>query len=98
MLYGVMAPAFFTVKAYSIRKYPEYKAWDLGIDALIFEYLCYCLMYLVQVLHVGFILEDFAWGQLVGLIYLYGKLSLTLAFAEGPGGPVNTLTSTQSLL
>ena len=47
MLYGVMAPAFFTVKAYSIRKYPDYKAWDLGIDALIFEYLCYCMMYLV---------------------------------------------------
>ena len=45
--FGIAAPAFFTIKAYSIRKYPNYKAWDLGIDSLIFEYLCYCIMYAI---------------------------------------------------
>ena len=47
--FGIAAPAFFTVKAYSIRKYPNYKAWDLGIDSLIFEYLCYCIMYAIWI-------------------------------------------------
>ena len=40
---------------------------------------------------------DFLWGSLVGLIQILAQLSLTLAYAHGPGGPVNALASTQSL-
>jgi len=62
MTYGVLAPGFFTVKAYSIRKYPDYIAWDLGIDSLTFEYACYVIMYAVYVAKVSFVFEDFLYG------------------------------------
>jgi len=94
MIYGVTAPSFFTIKAYAIRKYDSYKAWDLGIDALIFEYICYVIMYAVYVSISGFDLEDFFYGQVIGILFLVGKLTLTLAYAEGPGGPVGTLAVT----
>lgn len=35
------------MKAYSIRQYKSYKAWDLVIDSLLLEYICYILMYVV---------------------------------------------------
>jgi drug/metabolite transporter (DMT)-like permease len=44
------------------------------------------------------VLEDFLYGQLIGVLYLIGKLTLTLAYAFGPGGPVNTLSTSQSIV
>lgn len=100
LVYGILAPVFFTVKAYSIRRYPNYRAIDLGIDSLIFEYLCYVCMYGAYLgLEVGpFDLSDFAYGQLIGVLFLIGKFTLTLAYAEGLGGPVNTLSVVQSIV
>ena len=91
LMYGVAAPAFFTIKAYSIRKYPNYRTWDLAIDSLLFEYLCYVLMYIIWIRMAGFNMTDFIYGQIVGILFLLGKLWLTLAYADGLGGPVNTL-------
>ena len=62
MIYGIIAPGFFTVKAYSIRKYPDYKAWDLGIDSILFEYTCYLGMYLAYLAKAEFVLMDFVYG------------------------------------
>ena len=53
-----MCPIFYTIKAYLIRKYAsEYDYWDLGVDAQIFEQLCYCLMYGVYIYYEGFDIE-----------------------------------------
>jgi hypothetical protein len=75
----------------------DYKAWDLGIDGLIFESLCYTIMYLVYIYYEGFVLSEFVYGQIISILFFVGKQSLTIAYAEGPGGPVNTIVITQSL-
>ena len=93
LVYGILAPVFFTIKAYSIRRYPNYKPIDLGIDSLIFEYACYVCMYFAYLGLVGpFDMQDFIYGQIIGILFLVGKFTLTLAYAEGLGGPVNTLS------
>ena len=98
IFWGLMCPIFYTVKAYIIRKYSqEYEYWDLGVDALIFEQLCYCLMYGVYIYDKGWNLEEFLYGQLISLLFLVGKQTLTVAYATGPGGPVNSLVITNSL-
>lgn len=45
----------------------------------------------------GFSSEDLGWGCVVSILFLVGKQTLTMAYAEGPGGPVNTIAVTQSL-
>lgn len=82
------------MKAFAIRSYPEYKAFDLGIDSLILENTCYVIMYTVYVVsYAGFNMEDFLYGELVGILFLVGKMCLVMAYATGPGGPVNTLST-----
>ena len=41
----------------------------------------------------GFVMQDLLYGQVTGILYLLGKLWLTLAYSDGLGGPVNTLMS-----
>jgi len=94
ILIGVLSPGLYTLKAFAIRSYPEYKAFDLGIDSLIFENFCYIIMYFIYVFYyAGFVMEDFLYGQLVGILFLIGKMCLVMAYATGPGGPVNTLST-----
>jgi hypothetical protein len=96
--FGVLVPVFITIKCYFIRKYAEgYKSVDMGIDALIFEKLCYCLLYVGYVRDHGFDVKQFVYGTIVGVLYLLGKLFACIAYDEGPGGPVNTIMMTQSL-
>ena len=45
------------------------------------------------VYYVGWNTEDFIYGQLVGLLFLVGKMCLVMAYSTGPGGPVNTLST-----
>jgi hypothetical protein len=98
IIWGLISPVFYTIKAYIIRMYcANYKAWDLGIDGLIFESLCYTIMYLVYIYYEGFVLSEFVYGQIISILFFVGKQSLTIAYAEGPGGPVNTIVITQSL-
>ena len=93
-----LTPVFYTMKAYYIRVYcREYKTWDLGVDSLIFEQLCYTLMYIAYVLMKGFSLYELAIGQVVSILFLIGKQSITIAYGEGPGGPVNAILLTQSI-
>ena len=68
------------------------------MDASIIENVCYVAMYLSFISKKGFVMEDFLYGQVVGIMYVIGKLSLTLAYAHGPGGPVNTLSTVQSIV
>lgn len=47
VLYGLLCPLCISIKVISIRWYPEYKSFDLGIDSSLLEYSSYCIMYLV---------------------------------------------------
>lgn len=49
ILFGVLAPLCISVKTLCLRKYPDYKSFDLGIDSALLEYTCYCIMYVVYV-------------------------------------------------
>ena len=83
---------FYTFKAYLIRLYSQnYLYWDLGVDSLIFEHICYSLMFTAFVYLNGFVMVDFSYGCLISILFLIGKQTLTIAYAEGPGGPVNTI-------
>jgi len=53
--------------------------------------------YYIWGMHHDFVYSQFLWGCLVSLLFLVGKQSLCVAFAEGPGGPVNAIVITQSL-
>ena len=95
IIWGLVSPIFYTTKAYCIRVYcANYKAWDLGIDGLIFESLCYTIMYIVYIYYSGFVFSEFLYGQVISVFYLIGKQTLCMAYAEGPGGPVNTIVIT----
>lgn len=59
IVWALISPTFYTLKAYIIRKYCDgYKPWDLGIDAIYLE---------------GFNFEEFLYGQIVSILYLIGK-------------------------
>ena len=51
-------------------------------------------MYICYLTYTPFIFKEFGYGILVGLCFLIGKQLLILAYAEGPGGPVNTIIMT----
>ena len=90
----------FTTKAYFIRVYAsEYRPFDLGVDALILEKLCYVIMYLVYIYGLGnqFVLSEFLWGCFISIMYMITKQNQVIAYSEGPGGPVNAMIVTQSL-
>lgn len=94
---GLVSPLFYTFKSYVIRAYCEqYVPWDLGIDALVCEHGCYCIMYGFYLSYTPFLWREWWYGCLISILFLVGKQALTLAYAEGPGGPVNTITITQS--
>ena len=96
--WALCAPVFITIKSYCIRCYAgDYKSFDMGIDALILEKLCYCLVYIGYVKTHEFRLDQFIWGAITGVLYMIGKQLGCIAYSEGPGGPINTLLMTQSL-
>lgn len=100
ILFGLIPAFCYTIKNYVIRVFAiDYKPWDLGIDSLIVDLLCYVFMYIYYIFGVPtpFSLEEFLWGCVVSFLFLIGQQSLNLAYAEGPGGPVNALVMTQSL-
>jgi len=44
-----------------------------------------------------FDLHQFLWGQLTSFLLLASKQAMTLAYGQGPGGPVNSIVSTSSI-
>ena len=54
-------------------------------------------MYIAYLSYTPFSWIEFGYGQLIGVLFLVGKQALTLAYAKGPGGPVNAIITTQSL-
>jgi len=48
LVWGLITPVWFTVKAFYIRKFEgKYKSWDIGIDAILFESIFYCILLVV---------------------------------------------------
>ena len=85
----MLVPVLFTFKGYVIRKYcNNYKALDLGIDALIIEQLGLTILYGVYIDTHGFSWRQFLYGQLVSIFFLVGKITMVMAFSTGPGGPI----------
>lgn len=96
--WAVLAPVFITVKSFAIRLYAsDYKSFDMGVDGLLLEKLCYVLLYVAYLKQNDFVLTDFLWGSLTGLMYMAAKQSACIAYGQGPGGPINTLLMTQSI-
>ena len=76
LLFGLILAFCYTVKAYAIRMFAmDYAAWDLGLDSLILEQLCYVFMYLYYIFGVPtpFSLDEFLWGCVVSILFLIGK-------------------------
>jgi len=76
LLFGLIPAFCYTVKAYAIRMFAmDYAAWDLGLDSLILEQLCYVFMYLYYIFGVPtpFSLDEFLWGCVVSILFLIGK-------------------------
>ena len=48
-------------------------------------------IYYIFGMHNPFNTMDFVWGCVLSFLYLIAKQSLCIAYAEGPGGPVNAL-------
>ena len=74
----------------------DFNLYDLSIDQTIFikvTALCIFATYASSTNAIDW--GAFAFGQLVGLLFFAGGLLSFLAFKTGPGGPVNTLISTQ---
>lgn len=91
----------YTIKAFMIRVYAnDYRPYDLGIDGLILEQVCYVIMYFYYIFGMQnpFDASDFLWGCLLSLMLLVAKQTLCIAYAIGPGGPVNAISTTQSLV
>ena len=60
---GMLSPFCYTFKAFAIRKFcANYKAWDVGVDALIFEHLAYCIMYVGYLSYSPWRWEEFWYG------------------------------------
>ena len=98
ILLGLLCPMFYAGKAFIIRKYlRDYPVWDCGIDSLFMEHLCYCIMFAFYHTDHPFILKEVLYGCLISVLFVIGKQTLTIAYARGPGGPVNTIIITQSL-
>lgn len=92
IIIGLLCPLLYTFKAFAIRKWcNNYKAWDVGVDALICQHVVFCFMFIAYLTYTPWRWEEFIYGQIVGVMYLIGMQSLTLAYAEGPGGPVSTI-------
>ena len=94
----MIAPGLYTIKAYVIRTaVGVYKSWDLGVDAIFFEHICYTVMWAASVQAYGFHAPDLFWGSVAGILLACGKQSICLAYDEGPGGVVNTVLCTMSI-
>ena len=75
IMWGVINPLLITFRALFIRLYSEeYKGWDLGIDSIILESLCYCIMYFIYIFYIGaFDLYELLWGQLAAVFLIITK-------------------------
>jgi len=86
---------FITLKSYTIRVYAsDYKSFDMGVDGLILEYLCYSLIYGAYLQLNGFNFDQLLYGTIVGVLNMFGKQMTCIAYSEGPGGPINTILMT----
>ena len=95
---GLVAPGLYTIKAYVIRvAVGAYRSWDLGVDAILIEHICYTIMCIASIQIYGLDSSDLFWGSVAGLLHACGKQSICIAYDEGPGGVVNTVLCTMSI-
>ena len=95
IMLGLLAPIFFTIKGFAVRKWAQhYDSVDLGIDAQLAENLCYSCMFFAYLSHYEFSWSDLAYGCVVSIFLVVAKTILVVAYAEGPGGPINTILNT----
>ena len=98
VLFGILAPLFWTTKAYFLRRSIEqksFKTWDVGIDHMLYQSAIQTLIYVTYLGSHAFELHLFLEGLLVGVFFLLGGIFATMAFQTGPGGPINAIITTQ---
>ncbi len=101
VLFAVLAPLFWTTKAYFARKSIEAKLFittrDLALDSALFhsssQTVLFCIYLWFNSEGVSF--SHFLQGQLTGAFFLLGGIFAMKGIETGPGGPVNALMSTQ---
>ena len=97
LFFGLLAPFSWTFAAYYVRKTVEqksFKTWDLGVDSQLYFSIIQCFIYFAYELNHDFDLIEFLLGQLVGVLFTFGYVSYTMAFATGPGGPIIAISRT----
>jgi len=98
--FGLADPLFFTLKAYFLRISEQryrFKVWDLAIDGQLVSHLLLTITFVVYTAVTGFEKTEFWEGQVASVFYLIGNHLCSLAFASGPGGPVNAILATQAI-
>ena len=97
---GMLAPFFWTFKAFITRKVIEDKSfptWDLAIDQQFFAALISLIFFVIYLMSAEnpLTMKEFLGGQITGVFFTLGTVTTMNAFLTGPGGPINALICTQ---
>ena len=98
--FALIAPIIWTIMAYYIRvseKHYNYDLFDLAVDAQVYQNVLATLIYLVITFREGFEGKLLLEGSLTAIFFLIGDICRTLAYKDGPGGPINALTNTSAI-
>ena len=109
--YGLLAilmafcgPLFWTFRSYHAKKVlidDSFQEQDLAIDSNFYIGVIQCLVLIYFFFTGGYdddILEDLLQGQIIGLCFLIGSVLYYSALKIGPGGPIEALVSSNTLL
>ena len=100
VLFAVLAPFFWTFKAFFARKSLESKLFftmkDLALDSALLHSSSQTVLFCIYLYFSETVsLSHFIQGQFTGLFFLMGGIFAMKGIETGPGGPVNALMSTQ---
>ena len=109
--YGLLAilmafcgPLFWTFRSYHAKKAlidESFQEQDLAIDCNFFVGIVQCFVFLYFFSTGGYdhdIFDDLLQGQIIGLCFLIGTVLYISALKIGPGGPIEALVSSNTLL
>lgn len=95
--FGMLAPAFWTVKILYLRLSEEqfkFNLFDLAVDGILFQNVVATFIYLAYVNKNGFDASELLQGSITAVFFIIGDVTRSMAFRYGPGGPINALVGT----
>jgi len=100
ILFGSLAAFCFAIKAIFVRlsesKY-HYHVWDLAIDYQILQHIIMTVAFVWYCSSVEVTGNEYFHGAVSSVLFLVGSQLCQLAYAAGPGGPVNSIICTQTI-